>query len=212
MYSLVLETSSLRGLFAILKDDKVLFKHELSFGVRESNELVPVIEMGFNEINLSINDIETIIIGRGPGSFTGLRIGASVAKAFSYAKSIPIVTVDSLKCLSPIQDGPFAVLLDAKAKGIFVQKGLKEHEQVYFEDQYKIISIDNVEEEIKDRATLITAHKATFATKLPKEIYEKLQEASPQPNLMLETALKKPKTTLHNAQDILDLEYFNSPG
>lgn len=212
MYSLVLETSSLRGLFAILKDDKVLFKQELSFGIRESNELVPVIEMGFNEINLSINDIETIIIGRGPGSFTGLRIGASVAKAFSYAKSIPIVTVDSLKCLSPIQDGPFAVLLDAKAKGIFVQKGLKEHEQVYFEDQYKIISIDNVEEEIKDRATLITAHKATFATKLSKEIYEKLQEASPQPNLMLEMALKKPKTTLHNAQDVLDLEYFNSPG
>lgn len=212
MYSLVLETSSLRGLFAILKDDKVLFKHELSFGVRESNELVPVIEMGFNEINLSINEIETIIVGKGPGSFTGLRIGASVAKAFSYAKSIPIITVDSLKCLAPAQDGPFAVLLDAKAKGIFIQKGLKEHGQTYFEGQYKIISTVEVEEEIKNKTQLITANKATFASKLPQEIYEQLQEASPQPNLMLKMAIKKSKTTLHNAKDILDLEYFNSPG
>ena len=212
MHSLVLETSSLRGLFAILKDDKTLFKQELSFGVRESNELVPVIEMGFNETNLSINEIETIIVGRGPGSFTGLRIGASVAKAFSYAKSIPIVTVDSLKCLAPVQDGPFAVLLDAKAKGIFVQKGLKEHGQIYFEDQYTIISICEIEEEIKDRTALVTANRATFASKLPKEVYQKLQEQSPQPNLMLKMALKKSKNTLHNAQDILDLEYFNSPG
>ncbi|MCH9631722.1 MAG: hypothetical protein S4CHLAM6_00390 [Chlamydiae bacterium] len=211
MYSLVLETSSLRGLFAIIKDDKVLFKHELSFGVRESNELVPAIEMGFNEINLSINDIETIILGRGPGSFTGLRIGASVAKAFSYAKSIPIMTVDSLKCLAPAQEGPFAILLDAKAKGIFIQKGLKEHNQVYFEDQYKVISIKEIEEEIKDKTTLITAHKATFSTKLPKKVYERLLEESPNPDLMLKMALKKPKTTLHNAQDVLDLEYFNSP-
>ncbi len=211
MYFLVLETSSPRGLFAIIKDKKIIFKHELSFGVRHSNELVPAIEMGLNQSGISIDNINTIILGRGPGSFTGLRIGASVAKAFSFAKSIPIITVDSLKCFEPISEGPFATLLDAKARGIFTQKGLKEHAEVYYEDQYKNISLEDLTKEALDRATFITAHKASFASKLPKDIFEKLIEMTPEPNLMLKMALKKSKTALFHAHDLLDLEYFNSP-
>lgn len=211
MYFLIIDTSSLKGILSIFKDDKIIFNQELSFGVRESNELVPVIEMAFKQTNIFLSDIDIIVLGKGPGSFTGLRIGASVAKAFSFVKSIPIVTVESLKCFAPEQEGPFTVLLDAKAKGIYLQQGLKEGDHVYFEDQFKSFKMEEVALQLQNRPNLISAHKESLRLKLPQEIFDKIIQMSPSPHQMLKMALKRSKTTLFHARDLLDLEYFSDP-
>lgn len=211
MYYLILDTSSQRGLFSVLKNDHILIKQEISFGVRESNELVPIIEMSLNSLQLSLDEINYIILSRGPGSFTGLRIGASVAKAFSFAKEIPIITVDSLKCFDPIQEGSFAVLLDAKAKGIYLQKGLKENNIIYYEDQTHLISLDQLNDKVTALPLLITTSALSFKSKLNNENQFKLIEQTPNPLQMLKLAQKKGKTAALNSSDILDLEYFNSP-
>lgn len=211
MYYLVLDTSSPRGLFSILKNDHILLKQEVAFGVRESNELVPIIETGLNQLELSLDEINTIILSKGPGSFTGLRIGASVAKALSYAKSIPILTVDSLKCFDPIEEGSFAVLLDAKAKGIYLQKALKENGAIHYEDKSPTLTLEKLEEKILNIEKLVTSNKNSFKNKLNNETFARLVEMTPNPLQMLKLALKKAKTCALNAHDSLDLEYFNTP-
>jgi tRNA threonylcarbamoyl adenosine modification protein YeaZ len=211
MYYLILDTSSPRGLFAILKDRKILLKQEIAFGVRESNELVPVIEMGLRHLKLSIDEINTLILSKGPGSFTGLRIGASVVKALSFAKGIPIRTIDSLKCFDPIVNGSFAVLLDAKAKGTYLQKGLKENHEVYYEDKSHILNLDELKEASSQIPTIITSHKSSFKNKLDNELFFRLIEMTPDAVQMLKMAFKIAKTTPLNSSDILDLEYFNTP-
>lgn len=211
MYFLIIDTSSLKGILSIFKDDKIIFNQELSFGVRESNELVPLIEMGFNETQITLNDIDMIILGKGPGSFTGLRIGASVAKAFSFVKSIPIVTVESLKCFDPELEGAFTVLLDAKAKGIYLQHGRKENGHVYFEDQFKVCPLEEISYQLKTKTFLISAHKDCLRSKLPQEIFDRIVEIAPSSYQMLKMALKKAKTTFFHARDVLDLEYFSDP-
>lgn len=211
MYYLILDTSSPRGLLAILKDHKILLKQEIAFGIRESNELVPAIEMGLAQLKLSMDEINTIVLSKGPGSFTGLRIGASVAKALSFAKSIPIITVGSLKCFDPLKEGSFAILLDAKAKGTYLQKGLKENGEIYYEDKSCVLKLNELKEALADLPTVITSHKSSFQNKLDNSLFSKITEMTPNPNQILNMALKQGKTSALNSSDILDLEYFNTP-
>jgi tRNA threonylcarbamoyladenosine biosynthesis protein TsaB len=57
----------------------------------------PKIKEMLNRSNISLEDLDGVIFYKGPGSFTGLRIGASVANAMAYAQNIPIVAVSGDK-------------------------------------------------------------------------------------------------------------------
>ncbi|MBN2340546.1 MAG: tRNA (adenosine(37)-N6)-threonylcarbamoyltransferase complex dimerization subunit type 1 TsaB [Deltaproteobacteria bacterium] len=67
-------------------------------------------------------DVNLIVIGRGPGTFTGLRIGFSTAKALSLAHQIPLVTVSTLEMLArnAAAGGTVAALLDARRKEVYM--------------------------------------------------------------------------------------------
>ena len=54
----------------------------------------------FNSVNLKPDDIDKIIVVNGPGSFTGIRIGVTLAKIFAWAKKIPITTITSLEAMA----------------------------------------------------------------------------------------------------------------
>lgn len=58
---------------------------------------MPMIEEIFKENNLNVKDLDKIIVVNGPGSFTGIRIGVSIAKTMAYALGISINTISSLK-------------------------------------------------------------------------------------------------------------------
>ncbi len=64
-------------------------------------ELITVfIEEVIKEANLTISDIEAVAVSKGPGSYTGLRIGVSVAKGICYAQNIPLIAIDTLAALA----------------------------------------------------------------------------------------------------------------
>ena len=74
---------------------------------------MPMIASLFDDNNLNIKDLEKIIVVNGPGSFTGIRIGLSIAKTISYALNIPIKTISSLKAYlisSNINEDKMAVI------------------------------------------------------------------------------------------------------
>ncbi len=211
MYYLILETSSPRGLCAIVKNGEVLFQAEVPFGVRDSGELVPVFEMGFKKINKSIKDIQTIILGIGPGSFTGLRIGASVAKAISFAQSIPITTVSSLKVFNPPKEGHFGVLLDIKGQGLQLQKGYKDLFDIHYEDQTYILTPQDIEIQLQGLQTLVTAHSQMILPKLPTEdLKNKLIEIAPDPIQMVKLAQKQPLSKSYKATYLMEINYFST--
>ena len=58
---------------------------------------MPMIEEIFKENNLNVKDLEEIVVVNGPGSFTGIRIGLSIAKTIAYALNLKIHTISSLK-------------------------------------------------------------------------------------------------------------------
>ena len=73
--------------------------HELS-GRRHSEVLVPTIRSLLLQADWSMADIDALAIGIGPGSYTGLRIGLSVAKALCLSLEIPLITVSTLQTIA----------------------------------------------------------------------------------------------------------------
>ncbi len=76
-------------------------------GIKESNEekshaklLTIFIEQLLNDLNYKIDDFDAISISKGPGSYTGLRIGVSTAKGLCYAKDLPLIAINTLQSMA----------------------------------------------------------------------------------------------------------------
>jgi tRNA threonylcarbamoyladenosine biosynthesis protein TsaB len=97
---LALDTSTPVGSVAVVVDDAVVC--ELTIRVRESHgeTLLPWVARALEAAGLAAADLDLVAYSRGPGSFTGVRIGLSVAKGLALATSVPLLGVSSLRTLA----------------------------------------------------------------------------------------------------------------
>ena len=100
MYILAIETTGAFASVALQKDDKIIGHISGSDRFSHLQNLMPQVEAVIKENGLSINDIDLIAVSNGPGSFTGIRIGVSTARALSQLLNIPCVAVPSLEALA----------------------------------------------------------------------------------------------------------------
>lgn len=169
MKILYIDTSSSYLYSAILEDSNVLAEVKKEFGQSLSEDSLPEIAKLFEKTNLKPKEIEKIIVVNGPGSFTGIRIGVTIAKTYAWALNLDIITVSSLEAMSiscsketnhvPIIDARrgyvFAGIYDKESNTIFKPSHIlikdldKELEKL---DNYTIISnneLDNYENIVK---------------------------------------------------------------
>ncbi|MCQ2606879.1 MAG: tRNA (adenosine(37)-N6)-threonylcarbamoyltransferase complex dimerization subunit type 1 TsaB [Bacteroidales bacterium] len=85
---------------AIHEDGKCVALREIKEANAHSEKLTVLIEELLQENSLQVKDCDAVAVSIGPGSYTGLRIGASVAKGLCYACSLPVITVDTLQALA----------------------------------------------------------------------------------------------------------------
>jgi len=78
----------------------VLHLEEVDKGFVHSSELVPLIQKCLQACNLKTSELSAVALSSGPGSYTGLRVGSSTAKAICYASDVPMIALDTLKGLS----------------------------------------------------------------------------------------------------------------
>ncbi len=123
MKILAIETSTMLGGIALIDDLSRLFA-EIRFNVESthSERLMIGLDHILKQTSLNISDIDVFAISIGPGSFTGLRIGLSSVKGFSYATGKPIVSVPTLEALAwhfPYAKFPVCPMLDARKKEVY---------------------------------------------------------------------------------------------
>ena len=119
---LAIETATKICGVAIVENGKIISEKFVDEKNVHSEKLVSFIDLILNESNLKLEQIKTIAVSSGPGSFTGLRIGMSIAKGICYAKNIPIILVPTLDGMAnefcrkynPTEQKKIAVLLNAK--------------------------------------------------------------------------------------------------
>jgi tRNA threonylcarbamoyladenosine biosynthesis protein TsaB len=114
---LALETSSLAGTVAALADGRLLGETALDERRRSARSLAPAMADQLRSVGWQPRDVELVAVTRGPGSFTGLRIGVTTAKTFAYAVGAEILGVSTLEAIArqvPPGDAPVWAVLDAQ--------------------------------------------------------------------------------------------------
>ncbi len=81
----------------LAKDGRKIAGRETHEQNAHSKILTIFIEAIFKEINLTVKDIDAVAVSKGPGSYTGLRIGVSAAKGIAYGAGIPLISVSTLR-------------------------------------------------------------------------------------------------------------------
>lgn len=97
MKILYIETSSKNCSVAVSDGDKLLcLCEERSEGYKQSENLHTFVQWALEGAEISLQEIDAVCLGMGPGSYTGLRIGASSAKGFCFGLSVPLLAINSL--------------------------------------------------------------------------------------------------------------------
>ena len=148
MYTLFIDTHNKDVLLALYKDKKLLDKSILSDIKSTSVDTMPALVKLLGSNNIQPKDISKIAVCIGPGSFTGTRIGVTIAKTMAYSLNIPIVSLtsidlvglnlDSKSYVSVLENnGAFVALYDKKLIGEI--KYLKEDEYLEFKKDNNVI-------------------------------------------------------------------------
>ena len=94
-----IETSTEVCSVTLAKDGETLFQKESSEGLNHSQMLSVFIEDLFKNNNIGFDELDAVAVSKGPGSYTGLRIGVSVAKGLCYGLNIPLISVGSIEAM-----------------------------------------------------------------------------------------------------------------
>ncbi len=123
MIILAVDTTTFAGSIALLEKTKLLAEVNIDSSSTYSERLLPAVDFILKTNGMNIKDVDGFALAAGPGSFTGIRIGLSTVKSFSYASGNPVAAVSSLKALAwkfrHPQNHLICPLLDAKKGEIY---------------------------------------------------------------------------------------------
>ena len=149
MYSLLIDTHDKDVLFALYKDGKVLDYINKESNMRHSEIAMPSLIDLIDKNGLTIHDISEIFTVIGPGSFTGVRIGVTIAKTLAYLLKKPIISISSIDLeyfSNGLKNGFYVV---SEKNGYFVCKYSGE---IVSNSDIKYYSIDEFQSEFSDKS------------------------------------------------------------
>lgn len=121
MNLLALETATENCSVALIHGDEVIARSEIA--PRRHAELVlPMADALLAEAGLGRHALDAIAVGRGPGAFTGVRLGISLAQGMALALDVPVITVSSLAALAleaPEDDAAILAVIDARMGEVY---------------------------------------------------------------------------------------------
>jgi len=122
MKILAVETSSLAASAAVVDETKTIAEFTVNYKKTHSQTIMPIIDYLKNMIELDLNSIDYIACSSGPGSFTGLRIGAAAAKGLAFAlnkKIIPVPTLDVIAYNIFMSENIIVPIMDARRNQVY---------------------------------------------------------------------------------------------
>lgn len=115
MKYLYIDSATATLVVAIIIDGKISYIYNQEVGKDMSSEVMPVVEEAFKQAQISPKDLDKIFAVNGPGSFTGIRVGLTVAKTMAWALNIPVIPISSLEAIaSSTNDDVNIALIDAR--------------------------------------------------------------------------------------------------
>ena len=155
MMYLLIDTSLKYPTVSIIEDDKVLYLFHEEINSDMSSKIMPIIDEGFKSINKKIVDINKIFVVNGPGSFTGIRIGVTIAKTIAWALKKEIVTISSLEFMATTDAGTKYIvpIIDARRGNVF--SGIYDKDLNIIKED-KLINLENLKKSIDSNYTIVS--------------------------------------------------------
>lgn len=143
MITLFIDTHASKMVISLLKDESILEKIEKE-EKNHSEYLMPSIDKVLINNNISVNDIDQIIVVNGPGSFTGVRLGVTVAKTLAYTINAKIYPISSLEVYGISDDKDYDLICIKDSKGVY---SARKNKDLFKDFEYR--KNDDFEEYIK---------------------------------------------------------------
>lgn len=169
---------------AISKNDKIVAAYTSNIKKDHSSRLMPALVDLMEEVSLDKEDLQAIVVGNGPGSYTGTRIGVTTAKTLAWALNIPLYPISSLAMLAyngVMRNGYIAPFFDARRQTVFTAlyytdgKGLRE---VKSERNTPMQAWLEELKELDEEVILLSPQIENFAEMIQAENNENLQIAA----------------------------------
>ena len=202
-----IETATTNCSVSLSKDGETLvLKEDNSDGYSHAETLHVYINNVFEEAKILAKDIDAVAVSKGPGSYTGLRIGVSSAKGLCYALDKPLISVSTLESLAhqvKINEGIIISMLDARRMEVYSAVFNHKHEQVR-DIKAEILTEDSYADLLKENKVYFVGNGVAKTKQLinhPNAIFidGKLPSAN-EMSLLSELKYKK--------SDIEDVAYF----
>ncbi len=208
MKILHIETSSKNCSIAISDDEKLLcLCEEVSDNYKQSESLHSFVEWTLEGAEISLKDLDAVSLGKGPGSYTGLRIGAASAKGFCYGLKLPLIAVNSLDSMVEefVNQGFELIipLIDARRMEVYTAIFDGESGEMISETEAKILD-EHSFSELNDKKVVFIgdgARKAQEILKLPNAEFR--SDIYPSAKGLIKKSIEK-----FNQKDFEDVAYF----
>jgi tRNA threonylcarbamoyladenosine biosynthesis protein TsaB len=159
-----IETATSVCAAAVVHDGRVTAEGSFNERNVHAEKLLPLVDSILHEARMAMKDLDGIAVSIGPGSFTGLRIGLSVAKGLAYASSKPIVAVPTLQALAYRvveaggvgSSGFLLAALDARRDEVYCQLSTVEGRNISPLWDPRDMTVSALLHEIGDRAAMLT--------------------------------------------------------
>ena len=193
---LILETSGRVGQVALAKGEMVLHVRRLDEAHRHARDLVPAIAELLAAEHWRPKDVHAVLVSRGPGSYTGLRVGIMSAKTFAYATSCTLLAIDTFAAIAlqaPAEAVRVDVLADAQQEKVYLQSFTRSATEL--RAAASPLRIERLADWLAQRQTntwVTGPGLRAYGSRLPKEISAVSAGAwDPQPESLLRIGLER---------------------
>ena len=131
MKIIAIDSSGLVASVAVVEDDILIGEYNVQYKKTHSQTLLPMLDELKRMVELDLGTVDAIALAKGPGSFTGLRIGSATAKGLGLAMQVPLVeipTLDGLACNLYGTDKLVCPIMDARRNQVYT--GIYEFERM----------------------------------------------------------------------------------
>ncbi len=159
MRILALDSSGLVATVALLENDQTIAEYTVNYKKTHSQTLLPMLDEIVKMTEFDLQTIDAIAVAGGPGSFTGLRIGAATAKGLGLALNKPLIhipTVDGLAYNLYGNNGLICPIMDARRNQVYTGLYRFENEEFQVVEAQMAISVDELAEKLNQYGEKVT--------------------------------------------------------
>jgi len=208
MKILAIDTSNLVMGIAVTDGSKVIGEVITNLKKNHSVRVMPAISELLQECGVLPNELNKIVVAKGPGSYTGVRIGVTIAKTLAWSLNLPLVGISSLEIIAAngrYFRGLISPIFDARRGQVYTGLYTSKQGEVVCEKQDRILLLTEWVEQLKETQSDVLflgndleIHKDTITTKMGRQaIFAPFTAYNPRPSELAMIGMNKEPENVH---------------